>query len=188
MDCDKYLERLSVWLDGALTQEEERELSEHLARCPSCWEMREQLSALRDGFGELEESEAPEGFTQGVMERVRAEEKPKVIPLFKRPQFRALAGLAACLVLAVGLYSANRPGEPENWGEMARGFKQGAVSGFVEADGPMVDTALAGTEPADSPRIAAYSAPGDSEELPASPILVLDRMPPYCVPVMYQCR
>ncbi len=81
--------------DGALTQEEERELSEHLARCPSCWEMREQLSALRDGFGELEESEAPEGFTQGVMERVRAEEKPKVIPLFKRPQFRALAGLAA---------------------------------------------------------------------------------------------
>ena len=177
MDCDKYLERLSVWLDGALTQEEERELSEHLARCPSCWEMREQLSALRDGFGELEESEAPEGFTQGVMERVRAEEKPKVIPLFKRPQFRALAGLAACLVLAVGLYSANRPGEPENWGEMARGFKQGAVSGFVEADGPMVDTALAGTEPADSPRIAAYSAPGDSEELPASPILVLDRMP-----------
>lgn len=177
VDCDKYLERLSVWLDGALTQEEERELSEHLARCPSCWEMREQLSALRDGFGELEESEAPEGFTQGVMERVRAEEKPKVIPLFKRPQFRALAGLAACLVLAVGLYSANRPGEPENWGEMARGFKQGAVSGFVEADGPMVDTALAGTEPADSPRIAAYSAPGDSEELPASPILVLDRMP-----------
>ena len=75
VDCDKYLERLSVWLDGALTQEEERELSEHLARCPSCWEMREQLSALRDGFGELEESEAPEGFTQGVMERVRAEEK-----------------------------------------------------------------------------------------------------------------
>ena len=177
VDCDKYLERLSAWLDGALTQEEERELSEHLARCPNCREMREQLSALRDGFGELEESEAPEGFTQGVMERVRAEEKPKVIPLFKRPQFRALAGLAACLVLAVGLYSANRPGEPENWGEMARGFKQGAVSGFVEADGPMVDTALAGTEPADSPRIAAYSAPGDSEELPASPILVLDRMP-----------
>ena len=28
--------------------------------------------------------EAPEGFTQGVMDRIRAEEKPKVIP-FRRP-------------------------------------------------------------------------------------------------------
>ena len=179
MDCDKHLERLSVWMDGALTQEEERELREHLARCPSCREVREQLSALRDGFGELEETEPPKGFARGVMERIREEARPKVIPLFKRPQFRALAGLAACLVLAVGLYSAKQPGEPEKWGEMARGFKQGAVNGSVEADGPMVDAALAGTEPAEGPRIAAYSAgaPGDSEELPTSPVLVLDRMP-----------
>ena len=179
MDCDKHLERLSAWLDGALTQEEERELREHLARCPSCREVQEQLSALRDGFGELEETEPPEGFAQGVMERIREEARPKVIPLFKRPQFRALAGLAACLVLAVGLYSAKQPGEPEKWGEMARGFKQGAVSGSMEADGPMVDAALAGTEPAEGPRIAAYSAgaPGDSEELTISPVLVLDRMP-----------
>ena len=164
MDCDKHLERLSAWLDGALTQEEERELREHLARCPSCREVQGQLSALRDGFGELEETEAPEGFTQGVMDCIQEEARPKVIPLFKRPQFRALAGLAACLVLAVGLYSVKQPGEPEKWGEMARGFKQGAVSGSVEAEGP---------------RIAAYSAgaPGDSEELPAGPVLVLDRMP-----------
>ena len=179
MDCDKHLERLSAWLDGALTQEEERELREHLARCPSCREVQGQLSALRDGFGELEETEAPEGFTQGVMDCIQEEARPKVIPLFKRPQFRALAGLAACLVLAVGLYSVKQPGEPEKWGEMARGFKQGAVSGSVEADGPMMDAALAGTEPAEGPRIAAYSAgaPGDSEELPAGPVLVLDRMP-----------
>lgn len=179
MDCDKHLERLSAWLDGALTQEEERELREHLARCPSCREVQGQLSALRDGFGELEETEAPEGFTQGVMDCIQEEARPKVIPLFKRPQFRALAGLAACLVLAVGLYSVKQPGEPEKWGEMARGFKRGAVSGSVEADGPMMDAALAGTEPAEGPRIAAYSAgaPGDSEELPAGPVLVLDRMP-----------
>lgn len=153
MDCDKHLERLSAWLDGALTQEEERELREHLARCPSCREVQGQLSALRDGFGELEETEAPEGFTQGVMDCIQEEARPKVIPLFKRPQFRALAGLAACLVLAVGLYSVKQPGEPEKWGEMARGFKRGAVSGSVEADGPMMDAALAG------------------------PVLVLDRMP-----------
>ena len=35
MSCDKYLELLSARLDGALTEEEERELEGHLSRCPA---------------------------------------------------------------------------------------------------------------------------------------------------------
>lgn len=83
MACDKYFELISARLDGALTEAEERE---------------------------LEDVAAPEGFAQGVMGRIRTEEsRPKVVPLFKRPQFRALAGVVACLVLVVGLYSAAQP-------------------------------------------------------------------------------
>ena len=109
MDCDKYMELLSARLDGALTEEEEQELEEHLAACPDCRAVGAQLSALQGAFPELEEDAPPEGFTQGVMDRIRALETPKVIPLWKRPQVRTLAGLAACLVLAVGVYGSTLP-------------------------------------------------------------------------------
>ena len=84
-------------VDGQLSDEEERELEEHLDQCPTCRAIEERLAALHDSFQGLEDIPAPEGFTQGVMDRVRAEQsRPKVVPLFKRPQFKALAGLAAC--------------------------------------------------------------------------------------------
>ena len=35
MDCDRYMQLLSARLDGALTEEEERELEGHLSRCPA---------------------------------------------------------------------------------------------------------------------------------------------------------
>lgn len=104
-NCETYLEWISAHLDGQLSDEEERELEEHLDQCPTCRAIEERLAALHDSFQGLEDIPAPEGFTQGVMDRVRAEQsRPKVVPLFKRPQFKALAGLAACAALCIGLY------------------------------------------------------------------------------------
>ena len=180
MECNKYLELLSARLDGALTPEEARELEEHLSRCPECRAAGAQLAALQSAFRDLEDVPPPEGFAQGVMGRIRREEK-KVIPLFRRPQVRALAGLAACLALAVGLYGASRPQKTDRTDIMLRSFSQ--------------DASL---EMADTPQITAYAAPeaapcngakmpGSSdleavETLPAerlsdSAVLVLDRMP-----------
>lgn len=150
MACDQFLELLSARLDGALTEAEEQELEEHLAACPDCRAVGAQLSALQGAFPELEEVPAPEGFTQGVMDRIRAEKK--VIPLFKRPQFRALAGLAACLVLVAGLYRASQPVHFEKTIKMdvtARSFSQDALT--QETDG------AASLE--EVPQIAAYAAP-----------------------------
>lgn len=171
MPCDRFTELLSARLDGALTPEEERELEEHLAACPDCRAVGAQLSALQGAFPELEEVPAPEGFTRGVMERIRTEEsEKKVLSLFKRPQIRALAGLAACLVLVVGLYGASRSKEQAGWDMMTRSFNKDAVEDFAdssaceslrgEENGPMVNAAPADPEPADAPQIAAaYSAP-----------------------------
>ena len=150
MACDQFLELLSARLDGALTEAEEQELEEHLAACPDCRAVGAQLSALQGAFPELEEVPAPEGFTQGVMDRIRAEKK--VIPLFKCPQFRALAGLAACLVLVAGLYRASQPVHFEKTIKMdvtARSFSQDALT--QETDG------AASLE--EVPQIAAYAAP-----------------------------
>ena len=169
MSCDKYLELLSARLDGALTVEEERELEEHLANCPGCRAAGAQLAALQGTFPELEEIEVPEGFTQGVMDRIRAEGRPKVIPLFKRPQVRALAGLAACLVLVAGLYGVSRRQEPDKWTLTTRSFNRDVVEEYADisaqeslsrdGDGPRVNAALADPETEDAPQIAAYAAP-----------------------------
>ena len=162
MSCDKYLELLSARLDGVLTGEEERELETHLAVCPGCRAAGAQLAALQGAFPELEESEAPEGFAQGVMDRIRAAEKPKVIPLFKRPQVRALAGLAACLVLVVGLYGAShsqRKAADEYM--MLRSFNREAVEEFSDASAceSLIGSVYGADGVEDVPQVAAYAAP-----------------------------
>lgn len=160
MECDRYLELLA--LDGELSGEEERELEAHMAVCPDCRAAGAQLAALQGAFSELEEDVPPEGFAQGVMDRIRAEEaERKVVPLFKRPQVRALAGLAACLVLVVGLYGASRPrylDKTEKMDVTARSFNQDTQA--EDGDSPQVNAALVSPEPADTPQIAAaYAAP-----------------------------
>ncbi len=105
MNCEQMTALLSAYVDGELTEQEEMQVQEHLAQCADCRALLEQLQALHTSFSDLEEIPAPEGFAQGVMSRIKAEERPKakVIPLFKRPQVRAMAAVAACAVLCLGL-------------------------------------------------------------------------------------
>ena len=181
--CDRYYELLSARVDRELTRDEAEEVELHLVGCAQCRIVWEQMEEAREAFAHLEEVPAPEGFAQGVMERVRVvESEKKVIPLFKRPQVRALAGLAACLVLVVGLYGASRPRNLDVKGEImdmtVRGFSRDAASGELE----------------DAPQIAAYAAPeaqGLEKAVPDSPVdterklvppeadvaLILDRLP-----------
>lgn len=173
MACDRYLELLSARLDGALTEAEERELEGHLAACPDCRAVGAQLSALQEAFPELEEAgTAPEGFARGVMDRIRAEEPKKVIPLFKRPQVRALAGLAACLVLVVGLYGAShsqRKAADEYM--MLRSFNREAVEEFSDASAceSLTGSVYGADGVEDVPQMASYAAPETQELLKTAP-------------------
>ena len=101
MNCEDYTELLSARLDGELTPEEEKTLEDHLNICPECRAVAEDLARIHLSFEDLEPVPAPENFTREVMEKI---EGPKVVPLFRRPGFKAAAGLAACLVLCVGLW------------------------------------------------------------------------------------
>lgn len=195
MACDKYLELLALRLDGPLSVEEERALEFHLNACPDCRAAGAQLAALQGAFPELEEVSAPEGFARGVMDRIWEETSPKVIPLFKRPQVRALAGLAACLVLVVGLYGASRPhnlDKTEKIDVTARSFNRNAS--VEDGEGPLVNATLVGPDSEEVPQIAAYAAPGAQglgKAVPDSPVdtertlvppeadvaLILDRLP-----------
>lgn len=106
ISCEHAWELLSRQLDESLSPQEERELEEHLAACPSCRKEQEELAQMKEALRDLEEVPAPADFTQRVMEQIRAEsqEKPKVVPLRRRPQVRALVGLAACALLCIGIY------------------------------------------------------------------------------------
>lgn len=182
MNCERYYELLSARLDRELAREEAEELELHLADCPQCRILGEQMEETREAFAGLAEVSAPEGFAQGVMDRIRAAEtEKKVIPLFKRPQFKALAGLAACLALVVGLYGAVQPQKGTDQ-PTARYFTQDAL----EEDAPMI-TAYAGggtsvDEAGDLTSDMRKAVPGagvyGSTVNQAGPaVLMLDRMP-----------
>ena len=199
VSCDKYLELLSARLDGALTELEERELEAHLESCPACRAAGAQLAALQTAFAELEDLPAPEGFTREVMDRVRAADK--AVPLFRRPLFKALAGLAACAVLAAGLYGAVSSSR-QDADLLLRGVTQDALE--EDGDVPVcVDMRItsgfsttAAKPDMDAPSEAAENLPSEMQKaasdatvdydtaaaLPAAPmsdteILVVDRMP-----------
>lgn len=160
MDHEGYLELLALSLDRELTEEEKQALTEHLANSPASRGVGAQLAALQESFKELEEFPAPEGFAQSVMQRVRESEQKKTIPLFQRPRFRALAGLAACAVLAVGLYGAAQP--RKNGEEDFRMITRSMTQDTVE------ETAACESLPAsreEVPQIAAYSAPEEAGTL-----------------------
>jgi len=173
--CDRYFELLSARLDRELTKEEAEEVELHCASCPKCRIMGAQLAELQEAFAGLEDVPAPEGFAQGVMDRIRAEEaKPKVIPLFQRPRFRALAGLAACAVLVVGLYGAAQGLNPRLSMSGASPSAQagGGDAGLSTKNGASQDAA-AGAEDISEARCApegaaagGYAAPAPSSAAP----------------------
>ena len=164
MNCDKYLELLSARLDGALSGSEERELEAHLESCPACRTAGAQLAALQSAFAGLEELPAPESFTQDVMDRIRELELNKMVPLFRRPRFKVLAGLAACAVLVAGLYGVVSP--PQRDAElMTRDFTPNAL---VEDGGVSAGDLLRSV-----PDVSMTTAGSDMD----TEILVIDRMP-----------
>lgn len=102
--CDRFIDLISRSLDEALSPQDQQALDGHLRQCPQCRELAGQLTQIREELDSWEPQEAPEGFAQGVMDRVRGfEEQKTLIPLWKRPQVRALGSLAACLLLCVGV-------------------------------------------------------------------------------------
>ena len=128
ISCERAWELLSQRLDEPLSPQETQQLEEHLASCPSCRQDQEELEQLDQALRGLGEVQAPADFAQRVMDQVRAEsqEKPKVIPLLRRPQVRALAGLAACALLCIGIYRLIPQGSEWNGGMVTD--SQAAVS------------------------------------------------------------
>lgn len=96
MTCEQALEALSARLDGELTEEESGALEAHLAACPSCRALAQELARLSLDVGQAWE-EPPEGFRGRVLARA-AEEPRRAVP--RHGAWRRWAGLAAAAALA----------------------------------------------------------------------------------------
>ncbi len=147
-DCACYEALLSQSLDGPLSPGEQSALDAHLAQCPKCRELAGQLAQLREGFSAWADEEPPAELLAGVMERVRGEQRPKVVPLWRRPQVRALAGLAACAAVCIGL-----------WGALTRGAGGGSDVMTVQSAGSLSAASDQAEEPALYSRAAAEEVP-----------------------------
>ncbi len=105
--CEEMELLMNLYLDNLLPSEESRLVEEHLKECQACRETFQQLSAIKDALGQLEEP-LPEGLHERILDYVEkngpvsvpaVSADPKII----RPRrwLRTLTAVAACAVIAV---------------------------------------------------------------------------------------
>lgn len=104
--CEDYAALLDLFVDGELPRDEMERVRAHLADCPGCRAYVDDALVIRAGFPDVEDTPVPEGFVEGVMDRIRAvgAESEKVVELKRRSARRwvgTAAALAACCALVV---------------------------------------------------------------------------------------
>lgn len=107
--CLEYLELMNAVLDGEATPVQHEALSAHLAQCPACAALYEDLKALREGSDALV-TKAPETLKANVMSCIAAEAKhDHVVPFAPKAKkkaakrWRSWAAMAAVFALVIGV-------------------------------------------------------------------------------------
>lgn len=146
--CEEYAALLDPFVDGELPPEELARVRAHLETCPGCRAYVDDALAIRAAFPGAEDTEVPEGFAEGVMERVRTESRKGRRSL--RRWTGTLAALAACCALVVMLRTGTGGPAMEN--------QSFAAADYTE------ETALADEGAEDLAPLQEPEAPAGSEE------------------------
>lgn len=107
MKCRECLESLDLYIDGALSEAEEKAVENHIGECESCKTEFEALSDIIAGLQSLEEEPLPEGFDESLREKLEqislpASQTSKIRGL--KP-YRWMAYIAASLLVLAGSYA-----------------------------------------------------------------------------------
>lgn len=105
MNEEEYFEQLcSNSVDGTLTDSEKQKLEKHLAECPSCAALKQDIEQMRSLMAVDEEP--LEGLHAGIMERLRQEEPVRVVkpqkPMRRMPVFTMVAAAAVVVLVVLG--------------------------------------------------------------------------------------
>lgn len=101
MNCELYLELMSAAIDGECTAEERRTLDEHLAVCPECAALYEQLCRSAQAARELD-CEVPAHLKARIMANLPPQETARQGKVIRWKRWVPVAA-AACVVLVVSL-------------------------------------------------------------------------------------
>ena len=72
-----YAAALSAFVDGELSENEKEEVLSHVEHCQNCREYLSELMIVHTMFEETPELDAPEGFSERVLERVHEEKRAR---------------------------------------------------------------------------------------------------------------
>ena len=178
--CHEMTELISAALDGELTDDERRELDDHMAFCPACGALFAELSGLNGAVGAT--AEVPEGFAKQVMDQIRGESAPAEDPVISLPVRRrrhipwkgwaATAAVVAVVILGVsvlpgrvGLRSSDSSTGSRNGGSTA--FDPSAVADVASGSPPQsVERSTEGSAEFDSSQDLYVPAPENLQPLP----------------------
>lgn len=107
---DSYTDRLSDYLDSALSDSEQKELEVHLTECVDCVAILDELRSVRREAGSLPSIDPPEHLWDGIADKIRARD----IASSRRSNFQTALAAAAALVLGVSLWIAMSPSGPSS--------------------------------------------------------------------------
>ncbi|MDK2990892.1 MAG: hypothetical protein PWP48_125 [Clostridiales bacterium] len=101
MDCDKVKELLPLYIDGELSDDEMKAVSEHLADCPQCMEEYEQSKNIAAACKDLGFPAPPPDYKERVIAAVEKDSKKQRKGMFGA----AAAVIAAALLIFISISS-----------------------------------------------------------------------------------
>ena len=100
--CEQYAAALSAFVDGELSENEKEEVLSHVEHCQNCREYLSELMIVHTMFEEMPELDAPEGFSERMLERVHEEKRER--SRHRRTWPRVLAACFALLVVTAAAW------------------------------------------------------------------------------------
>lgn len=143
--CDAYIEKISLYVDGELTAEETAEVEAHLKECGECRSRCEAYSILSDETCALC-CEVPDALHGRIMDAVKAERENRRPHRAESWRFRPFT-LAAGLVAAVLLVVSGVFGDVSDL-YLDGGTKSSSAMDMAPADAPQAMTAESAETPA----------------------------------------
>ena len=106
---NKYMDEfLSPYLDGMLTEEENKNIEEHLAQCPRCRKELSELKEFIELMNDMEDQELPADFHEKLHQRLLKEQESSVHKNRNQILMKWIGGLAAAVVLILSAKAFDR--------------------------------------------------------------------------------
>lgn len=105
MECERFEELLSPYLEGDLTREQKRLVDDHLHTCASCAELLSLMKEAKTSLALFPEIDVREELTEKLYALPQKKRKFRFIPdILMRPSFQPVMAAATVMLVLVSFY------------------------------------------------------------------------------------